>query len=979
LFHIDQIRKSYDDNAVLAIEEKCHFPKGSVISLLGHSGSGKSTFLNITGLLDTADEIILSYTNNENTFDYEVKMNELEMDSLRMKEFGFIFQSGHLLNHLNTIENIAFPLHLKGEDYKESLIFARKNAKALQLPEYTFKNYPDQLSGGEYHRAAVARAMIKNPSVIFADEPTGNLDPDIAKAVMGYLIKWKDSPSANEASRSLILVTHNFEHAYEYSDQIYLLHKGQLSPPIDGNRIRNDEIGHLGLFSIFTEYRERKSIDVDSLNSSNVKSTRINNSMEVNSNSLNLSKQPEKRNPPKWRWAAKELFPIRRGTEGGLRFFLNSKVKPCSSTIFNMLSIGMLLIACLIVGGVLYGAINAYNQWLNNDPLLTRIVASSTGGKINPYIVKKLKLMHYSDESYTIREENITALKISEENILEDLKQLSGKKYSTKKNLIKNLPESIKKSEYKERVIDLVERRDSPMIKDEQFLLPKSVIRNIKKDLSQEQIALLEEIADTGFDDKKDIEEHKNLSGLPKDLKQKISKSVIPDGKPINAKIHPFMGTDLIFFEKDESYNGRTVDINNPILKTLKDRFIKKRYGEFASNSLEGFIVKEDFLDELGLSHNSKYLKIKYEHIPLKRPILQVVSWLPDNAKYLVTEAFWLAYLNKQIPIPDYNKMIIGPLPAEKDQISILKEKLSPLFKNQECTANWDHTPKGKRKGKKYLLVNSGQKRYTKETFWDQLVSLIDLQLQKDPQIPWVYKKASCVNDGEAIKKRNPVDPDHLYFYVSVHLNTTKKIEPSIDYIKSAPVFQEIGLKPDETNLGNLNFVKSIEEFGLYILLFIFISLTTLTGVNVYMTFKHRVQQKQKEIGIMRAFGLSKKLLQKIYSLQALIIWFGALCFGLFGIPLGLFIGWFLKKMFFPVEIQEILRPKEYYFQAEWIQSAEFFIRSSLFTMTGSLGLFPGDFVIILLFFTLILCYFSTRIGISTILKTTPADLVRQK
>ena len=954
MFHINQIRKSYDDNAVLIIEKKCHFPKGSVISLLGHSGSGKSTFLNITGLLDTANEIILSYTNNENTFKYK-EVNELEMDLLRMNEFGFIFQSGHLLNHLNTIENIAFPLHLEGEGYKESLNKARKKAEALNLPESIFKNYPDQLSGGEYHRTAVARAMIKDPSVIFADEPTGNLDPDNAKAVMEDLIYWKRNPLTKKPFRSLILVTHNFEHAHNYSDQIYLLDEGQLSLPIDGPTLRekNGDDKGKGLFDIFTKYCEEQKIEEEyRLNSSNIKYPQ-----ENKLNRINISEQLKKQNPPKWRWAVKELFPIRRGTEGGLGFFLKSKVKPCSSTIFNMLSIGMLLIACLIIGGILFGAINTYHKMLDKNPLLTRIKASSTE-VIDTNIMNKLELMHYSDESYTIREENITALEIGEKNILKDLKEFTGKKYSTKKNLIKNLPESIKKSEYKERVIDLVKRNNSPMIKDKQFLLPESVIRRFKEDLSQEQIALLErDIVDIGFDDKKDIEEH--LSGLPKDLKQKIFKCIIPDGKPLKAKIHPWGSTDLKFIENDEIYTGRTVNINNPILETLKDRYIinsygkEAYYGEFTSKKLEGIIVKKDFLDELGLSHDSKYLKIGYEGIPLKVDILQVVSWLPDGANYLVTGKFYLDCINKKIVIPDYNKIYIGPLPAEEEQIRILKEKLSPLFKKNNFNAKWDYT----HNGEKWLRVTSGEKRHAEE-FWDYQGSLIKQQLHTYTPGRWRDYKHRCVDDTEKIPRYNEVTP--AYFHVSVHLNSSEnsseKIKPTIDYLK-----QEIGLKPDETNLQALNIVKKIKEFGLYILLFIFIALTSLTGVNVYMTFAQRIQQKQKEIGIMRAFGLSKKLLQRIYSLQALIIWFGALCFGLFGIPLGIYIGRVLKNKFFRGEIQEIGG-------------------SSLFTMTGSLAnLFPGDFVIILLFLTLILCYFSTRIGISSILKITPADLVRQK
>ncbi len=990
-FNIDILKNffpqiSLQNPNILVIEKRCHLPKGTVVSILGHSGSGKSTFLNITGLLDTANEIILEYNaKNNNSFNYRDKVTNLQMDTLRMNEFGFIFQSGHILNHLNIIENIAFPLHLEGRDYKESITMAEEKAKSLHLKERIFGNYPDQVSGGEYQRTAVARAMIKDPSVIFADEPTGNLDPDIGKKVMQDLIEWKNSTSTEESHRSLILVTHNFDHAYEYSDQIYFLVKGELSSPIDGCCIRDERIGSSGLYDLFTKYRNNMLTDADRkyfLNSAEIKYERKNDF----NNEFGFLGCSKIQNPPKWRWAIKELFPIRRNTEGGFWSSFKTKVQPCSSTIFNMLGLGMLLVACLIIGGVLFGAIDAYNQWVTTDPLLTRIVAGSMGGSkytgvIEDDVLEKLRSMHYTGKYYSIDENSVTTLPIDDINILLDLMRFAKKNYPTVKDLKNHFPESIEKPTHKEAVMSIVKRHRSPMVMDKQFQLSRADLKNFYgdlKNLAPEYLTRLEAIADTAFNQKEDIEKY--LAGLPVGIRQNISQSIRVVGLPLNAEVYPIMFIDIKFIKIDEHITGRTVDIKDPILELLKTRYIIENYCELTSNSMEGFIVHEDLLDDLNLSRKSKFLKIDYDGIAYKVPILSVVSWLPDNVKYLITEGFWCAYRDNQIVINDYNKVRIGPLPADKRTVDILKEKLSPLFKNKNLNAKWEDPWKDTN----WLRVDSGLERYSEEYWTDDLfIGSIDRQLIKKPQIPWNYE-ISLIDDSKVITNNKIEDP--TYYHVSIYLDNLDKIRPTIDYVK-----QEIGLKPDETNIGNLEFVKYIKKFGLYILSFIFFSLALLTGVNVYITFTHRVQQKRKEIGIMMAFGLSKHLLQKIYSLQALLIWFGALCIGILAIPFGVYIGWKVKDVFFPPEIQEILIPKEYHVQwisqilldnkfpglADWIVSVELFIRTSLFTIAGKLYWFNGDFIVILVLLTLILCYASTRLGIFKILKETPADLVR--
>lgn len=187
--------------------------QGEVIIILGESGSGKSTLLNIMGGLDvlTSGGIFLEgkpYTN----------FKDAEMSKLRRQKFGFIFQSYNLLPLLTIYENIIAPLLLDQRRVQRKDV--EKLSESLGIKEQIHK-FPNQLSGGQQQRAAIVRALINHPKVIFADEPTGNLDKDTGEQVMACMIE-----AVREEGATLVMVTHN-EKLSSYADRVIRMENGK--------------------------------------------------------------------------------------------------------------------------------------------------------------------------------------------------------------------------------------------------------------------------------------------------------------------------------------------------------------------------------------------------------------------------------------------------------------------------------------------------------------------------------------------------------------------------------------------------------------------------------------------------------------------------------------------------------------------------------------------------------------------------------
>lgn len=190
--------------------------KGEVVSIVGPSGSGKSTLLHILGTLDKADR-------------GEVRMNSTILNSLtgkqlaafRNKHIGFVFQFHHLLPEFTALENICIPGWLAGRKKTEVKTEALKLLDLLGL-RHRVENKPNQLSGGEQQRVAVARALINRPDIIFADEPTGNLDTANAKDLHRLFFDLR-----KEFSQTFLVVTHNEELA-QLSDRVLQMKDGKI-------------------------------------------------------------------------------------------------------------------------------------------------------------------------------------------------------------------------------------------------------------------------------------------------------------------------------------------------------------------------------------------------------------------------------------------------------------------------------------------------------------------------------------------------------------------------------------------------------------------------------------------------------------------------------------------------------------------------------------------------------------------------------
>ena len=206
------INKIYRTNEIetLALENvNLDVIKGEFVSIMGPSGCGKSTLLNIMGLLDapSSGKIEINGTSVES-------MKDKELAAFRNKTLGFVFQSFHLINSLNVIDNVELPLLYRKMAAKERTRLAKEVLERVGL-SHRMRHMPTQLSGGQCQRVAIARAIVGNPEIILADEPTGNLDSKMGAEVMELLHKLN-----KEDGRTIVMVTHNEEQAKQTSRTI---------------------------------------------------------------------------------------------------------------------------------------------------------------------------------------------------------------------------------------------------------------------------------------------------------------------------------------------------------------------------------------------------------------------------------------------------------------------------------------------------------------------------------------------------------------------------------------------------------------------------------------------------------------------------------------------------------------------------------------------------------------------------------------
>jgi len=216
MIKIEKLHKSYPigkDSLHVLKGLDLHIKEGEFVSIMGASGSGKSTLLNIVGLLDTHDE--------GNYFLNGQKIEELDEKKaaiLRNKFLGFVFQSFNLITYKDALENVALPLYYQGMGRKERQKIALQYLDKVGLKDRA-NHLPNELSGGEKQRVAVARALATNPKVVLADEPTGALDSKTSDSVMKLLT------DINREGMTVFVITHEEEIAAQ-TDRIVRLKDG---------------------------------------------------------------------------------------------------------------------------------------------------------------------------------------------------------------------------------------------------------------------------------------------------------------------------------------------------------------------------------------------------------------------------------------------------------------------------------------------------------------------------------------------------------------------------------------------------------------------------------------------------------------------------------------------------------------------------------------------------------------------------------
>jgi putative ABC transport system ATP-binding protein len=217
---LENLTKNYQEGGQIrtVLSDACaDLKQGEFVAIVGKSGTGKSTLLNLISGIDLADSGSI-YINGENLN----TLNDHQRTLFRRKNIGFVFQFFNLISTLSVIENVTLPLELNGTSSTTAQHRAKPLLEAVGLLDRV-NTFPDLLSGGEQQRVAIARALVHDPILVLADEPTGNLDEETGKQVLGLLDRL-----TRQAGKNLVMVTHSHDAAL-VADRILCLRDGILT------------------------------------------------------------------------------------------------------------------------------------------------------------------------------------------------------------------------------------------------------------------------------------------------------------------------------------------------------------------------------------------------------------------------------------------------------------------------------------------------------------------------------------------------------------------------------------------------------------------------------------------------------------------------------------------------------------------------------------------------------------------------------
>lgn len=341
------LTRSTQKKTVLNIKQ-LELYSGKFIAIMGVSGSGKSTFLNMVGKLDSPDKEekdTIVYHDN----DQDIPYAEIENDHLfRKSHFGYVFQHCYELKYFSTQDNVALPLAVRGARKDDRRAIAKTLMNDLGLKKEAFKPAKD-LSGGQISRLSILRGIAHNPDVVFADEPTSSLDPKTGLMVMELLETWRQSGTSSNGERTVVMVTHNLDHAFKYADQIVILNNGEV---------------------VFNETRENKDWSNERDRISSLMQVERPETKKIIENQVDFGRplfQWLNRQLFAWGFAWKDLFP-------------NLTIKGLAPVFLGVLSLWFLLLIGFFFSDLkIIGDLN--NKLLLQNPFLKKIDVSETGEK----------------------------------------------------------------------------------------------------------------------------------------------------------------------------------------------------------------------------------------------------------------------------------------------------------------------------------------------------------------------------------------------------------------------------------------------------------------------------------------------------------------------------------------------------------------------------------------------------------------------
>ncbi|MCP4990631.1 MAG: ATP-binding cassette domain-containing protein [Colwellia sp.] len=990
------LKKTYKKEPALHIPGKVEIYAGQITTVLGYSASGKSTLLNLLALIDKPDKdteslIAISY---KGIYTDVKNIKEKKLNNIRKKHYGFIFQSGHLLSHFKVYENIAVPLYLNNHN----ILFIQERVGGLL--EKVFPNtdqgknpklqYPRTLSGGQYIRTAVMRGISHDPTILFADEPTGSLDPVTGKKIMDIIIEEWMQERIEE--KSLIMVTHDYGQAYHYSDRILVLADGRLV--MDVYRGQEDEDCFIGKSFRAIDDENGKEIEfkdsdqllkaVEDISGKTMHKRPDRNSMDDN------IKIPG--------------FDVDSGTEGSQSMFpfkyaLKELIYNYKMSIMNLATVSILVLSALVIGGVLLGADREINTMLYTNPLLKRLIlyasSNTLEGKISDSVITK----DHIGKILSLKSE-LGSLKFQEPK-----KDEYGNNIWPRGNVIAGaFPFTDSIFRFYTEVGELTEplsgrtvNQDDPLLGYLEFtdngysndlytptffntdslegsekgypfgiIISRSTMEKILKygpslildNFSNWGALLLEIQGDTESLTKKllthilgkanKIEKFKTISEnqLTDEMKEDIVSA-------FNAII------DNITFYKDEVV-GSGMDLSLEVqkgLNSLKEILeesgdLKKKESDLSDLQKEDIkwlniaILKNLFPKILSKSLKPESVCMSYaggRKVSLE--LVGVATNIPEGS-FLVTDYFQTAFNGRYWITEDlFNTARLGPFSKEtsgkiKDKIEnyiLWKRKKHPLL----SVKLEERFMQGEYWFTFFLNSDDKSKLWTKADYEKNLYAGLRYKFPYGAVVPGLEFDEAAYN-AEVSEDIEKAMDDQIALTLGVYFNDIE------DIIKAPEIFRELNLG---VKLGNIESVKQIikmRNFGFLIFIIVFVLVGFTAGLNIFLSFFQSIQNKISEIGILRAIGASKWLVQRFYLLEALFIWLFSIVIGLgLSMLIGPCGGAYMSNKYEIPSVQPL-----------------FYLRYNLISVV-----LAGSFL---------LCIFGTYFAVrSTISKITPAELVR--